>query len=72
MKKFRSATRTLYCLLIVLPASPAVAGDLNAVINGKSIHVGATEDWNEDNYGLGLEYQFATESRVIVWLRESE
>lgn len=40
-----------------------MAGNFNAVINGRSIHVHATEDWNEDNVGLGLEYQFATDSR---------
>ncbi len=33
------------------------------MLNGRSIHLDATEDWNEDNVGLGLEYQFATESR---------
>ena len=40
-----------------------MAGSFNAVLNGRSIHVDATEDWNDDNVGLGLEYQFATESR---------
>ena len=40
-----------------------MAGELSAVINGKSFHLGASEDWNEDNYGLGLEYEFASESR---------
>ena len=40
-----------------------MAGDLSAVINGRSVHVGATEDFNEDNLGLGLEYQFSTQSR---------
>lgn len=38
-------------------------GDFNAVINGKSFHVDASKDWNENNVGLGLEYQFATQSR---------
>jgi len=39
------------------------AGEISAVLNGKSYHVGSTEEWNENNYGLGLEYQFATTSR---------
>ena len=39
------------------------AGEISAVLNGKSYHVGSTEDWNENNYGLGFEYQFATTSR---------
>lgn len=33
------------------------------MLNGRSIHVDATEEWNEDNAGLGLEYQFAGDSR---------
>lgn len=67
MKIYAAARLALLSLLIVLPISSAMAGDFRAVINGKSIHVDATNDWNEDNYGLGLEYQFATESR---WKRQ--
>lgn len=40
-----------------------MAGDFNAVVNGRSIHIGAAENWNENNLGLGVEYQFATETR---------
>jgi len=58
-----AARLTLLALLVVAPCSSAVAGNFNAVLNGRSIHVDATENWNEDNVGLGLEYQFATESR---------
>ena len=58
----RSACLSLFALLL-LPATPVLAGEVSAVINGKSFHVGATEDWNEDNFGLGVEYQFASESR---------
>lgn len=50
-------------LLICTPFYAATAGELSAVFNGKSIHVGSTDDWNENNYGLGVEYQFASESR---------
>lgn len=49
--------------LIVVPVTSASAGGLSAVINGKSFHLGASEEWNEDNFGLGVEYQFATKSR---------
>ncbi len=41
----------------------AQAGEFSAIINGKSYHLGASTDWNEDNYGLGLEYEFDTETR---------
>jgi len=63
MKRLTAARLTLLALLIVAPASSALAGNFSAVLNGRSIHVDATENWNEDNVGLGLEYQFATESR---------
>jgi len=63
MKLHNAAKITLISLLIALPLSSALGGELSAVFNGKSIHVNASEDWNEDNYGLGLEYQFATQSR---------
>jgi hypothetical protein len=63
MKILNAARIALISLLITLPASATFAGELSAVFNGKSIHVNASEDWNDDNYGLGLEYQFATQSR---------
>ena len=47
------------CLVTV----PADAGSLSAVINGRSYHVGASKDWNENNVGFGLEYHFDTASR---------
>jgi len=51
-------------ILISCVCSPAVhAGELNAVFNGKSIHLGSGEDWNEGNYGLGVEYHFDSNSR---------
>lgn len=52
----------LGCLLSVL-TSTAMAGELSAVLNGRSFHIGAAEDWNENNLGLGVEYQFASQSR---------
>lgn len=52
----------LACLLTLL-ASAATAGEFSAVLNGRSFHIGAAENWNENNLGLGVEYQFASESR---------
>ncbi len=43
--------------------APAHAEQLSVIVNGKSHHFDSTHDWNEDNYGLGFEYQFATKSR---------
>ena len=55
--------RLVLCLLLTALAPAVTAGELSAVLNGRSIHIGATEDWNENNLGFGLEYQFASESR---------
>ena len=63
MKLLNAAKLTLLSLLIVLPASSAFAGTFSALINGKSIHVDASENWNENNVGLGLEYQLAGDTR---------
>jgi hypothetical protein len=50
-------------LLLSLPTASALAGDLSLVLNGRSYHVNSSYDWNENNSGVGLEYQFGTESR---------
>lgn len=63
MTILNAAKITLLSLLIVSPFSSALAGDLSAVFNGKSYHVNASEDWNENNLGLGLEYELASDSR---------
>ncbi len=63
MKLSIAARLTLVAVFVSVPMSSALSGELSTVINGKSIHLNAAEDWNEDNFGFGLEYQFATESR---------
>ncbi len=62
----KHAVLTLAALLLALLAGPAVAGNLDVVINGKSHHVNSQYNWNENNYGLGLEYEFRQRSR---WIR---
>ena len=52
----------LVALLVTLHASSVEAGGLSAVINGKSIHMDAAENWNEENYGIGVEYHFSSPS----------
>ena len=54
---------TLLAAVLAISCSLAQAGEFSAIINGKSYHLGANDDWNEDNYGLGLEYEFASETR---------
>ncbi len=55
MKFLRVASPTL---LLLLAFSPAHAGNINAVLSGKSYHLDASHDWNENNTGLGIEYEF--------------
>lgn len=63
MRILRATKFTFLVLALMLSASAALAGQFSAVINGRSIHLGASENWNENNLGLGLEYEFASESR---------
>lgn len=51
--------------LLCALAGNAAAGQLDLVVNGRSYHVNSEYDWNENNLGLGLEYQFDTSSRWI-------
>ena len=62
MKKGLSIPSVILALLLVLPQSAFSAGTFNAVVNGKSHHFNSSYDWNENNAGLGLEYEFAQKS----------
>jgi hypothetical protein len=53
----------LGCLLFA--AGAAQAQDWSVVVNGKAIHVNASKDWNEDNWGLGVEREFDGQSRWV-------
>jgi hypothetical protein len=37
-------------------------GSWDVVLNGRAVHMNATHDWNEDNWGLGVEREFASTS----------
>ena len=50
----------------LLTTSPASAGESHLVLNGRSYHIDSTYDWNENNVGLGFEYQFEQRS---AWRR---
>ena len=65
------AVLTLASLLLALLNTPAAAGTLDLVINGKSHHVNSNYNWNENNLGLGLEYEFTPRSRWIKTLSAS-
>jgi hypothetical protein len=62
MKKGLSIPVVLLAAYFSIATLPAHAGKSHAVINGKSYHFNATYDWNEDNYGFGLEHEFEQKS----------
>ena len=63
MKRSSIAFLLLSILVVLAPTSSAFAGKLSAVVNGRSYHLDSSYDWNENNVGLGVEYQFSSRSR---------
>lgn len=63
MDRSKTVFLGIVAMLVAFPASPALAGQFNAVVNGKSYHFNSTYDWNEDNIGLGIEHEFDSKSR---------
>jgi hypothetical protein len=43
-------------------------GGWDVVLNGRAVHMNAAKDWNEDNWGLGIEHEFASRGR---WIRSA-
>jgi len=62
MKKGICIPAAILASIIILTSSDAWAGGINAVLNGKSYHFDSSYDWNENNTGLGIEYQFRQKS----------
>jgi len=48
-------------------ASPAVADELHLVLSGTAIHIG-TDSLNENNEGVGFEYDFNTDGNWIPFI----
>ena len=48
--------------LLLALSSSAWAGTSYAIVNGKSYHFNSSYDWNENNYGFGLEHAFEQKS----------
>ena len=55
----------MWALILMLAATLAVAGKLHLVLNAKSFHVDSDYDWNENNVGVGIEYEFDSRLRWI-------
>jgi hypothetical protein len=62
MKKGFSISLATMALLLALSPALAWAGKSHAVVNGRSYHFNASYDWNENNYGFGLEHEFEQKS----------
>lgn len=41
-------------------------GDWGIVINGRSVHLNAEKQWNEDNWGLGFEKELNSSARWVA------
>jgi hypothetical protein len=41
-------------------------GPWDVVVNGRSVHINAAHEWNEDNRGFGLEREFAAAERPWI------
>ena len=65
MKSVKMMSLFIGALVLVGLSTPAAASKLNLVINGKSFHMNSDYDWNENNVGAGIEYEFTTQSRWI-------
>jgi len=55
----------LIWLVMLLYTSEAMADQVHVVINGKAYHFDRDRDWNENNYGLGFEYDFTPQGDWI-------
>ena len=62
MNKQVSMHLIVAAVFLALSSSPAFAGKFSAVVNGKSYHFNSTYQWNEDNYGFGVEHEFTQKS----------
>jgi antimicrobial peptide resistance and lipid A acylation protein PagP len=56
---------TVLIVSFAFSANAQSNGAWDVVVNGRAVHMNAARNWNEENWGLGLEREFATESRWI-------
>ena len=66
MRRGISFSFAIVALLIALCPSLAWAQKSHAIFNGRSYHLDASYDWNENNYGFGLEHEF---EQTSAWKR---
>jgi hypothetical protein len=52
-------------LAVLVTAAAHAQSDWDIVVNGRSVHVNAAKDWNEENWGLGVEREFNSNGRWV-------
>ena len=52
-------------VLLGAAVTASAEDDWSLILNGKAIHVNSSKDWNEENWGLGLEREFDGQSRWV-------
>ena len=62
LKTLTTASPLLAIVLLAMIPTDVVAGKSFAVVNGYSQHFDSSYDWNENNYGFGLEHEFEQKS----------
>ncbi len=50
---------------VFLISTPCHAANWDVVLNGKAFHINSERNWNEDNWGLGFEREFASHKRWV-------
>jgi hypothetical protein len=66
MNSLRWLLTTVAVFCAGLPGGRALAqSDWDVVLNGRSVHINADREWNEDNWGLGIEHEFNSSSRWV-------
>jgi Antimicrobial peptide resistance and lipid A acylation protein PagP len=66
-----STRKRFHAVLLVLGLGAAVGSahaqaDWDVVLNGRAVHMNAEKEWNEDNWGIGVEREFNGSGR---WVR---
>jgi len=52
-------------VLAGMPSTVLAQPDWDVVINGHAVHVNAARDWNEENWGVGVEREFNASGRWV-------
>jgi hypothetical protein len=52
-------------VVALLVSASCQAANWDVVLNGKAFHINSERNWNEDNWGLGFEREFASHRRWV-------